>query len=217
MTGFGSEGEAILRGLVERRPDLAASVADIEAAVAILCDAAERDAMILACGNGGSAADADHLVAELVKGFLLPRSLDSGTRTALEASGGPAQRLAEVLQRGIRAVSLNANGPLFTAILNDQGPEAVFAQQVLGLGRRGDVLLCISTSGNSPNVVAAASVARAMGLHTIALVGPGKAGLEPWCDVAVHGLGRDPAEIQESHRPLIHALCACVEARLFSS
>ena len=205
----------IVSTLVSRRPELAGCASDILDGARMLTIGAQQGMTILACGNGGSAADADHLVAEFMKSFLLPRPLLKADKQKLENAGGQTADLSGVLQRGIRAISLASNGALLSAILNDQGPDAVFAQQVAGYGRPGDILVCLSTSGRSRNVVAAAATAKAMGLATLAIVGPGGGALKGICDVAICVTGIDAGEIQDAHRPVIHALCACVESSLF--
>jgi len=205
----------IVSTLVSRRPELAGCASDILAGARVLIDGALRGMTILACGNGGSAADADHMVAELMKGFLLPRPLAEVDRKKLENAAGLAAELSGRLQRGVRAISLSSNAVLLTAILNDLGPDAVFAQQVVGYGKAMDMLICMSTSGSSHDIVAAASTAKAMGLTTIALTGPGGGMLKGICDIAICVPGTNAGEIQDAHRPVIHALCTCVEAVIF--
>lgn len=209
-----ASGMSAIESMLKRFPALEPSAQAIRGAAELLTEAARRDALILSCGNGGSAADSDHLACELVKGFLSKRPLDVATQTALGAGGVPAS-LVSALQRPIRAKSLCANTALLTAILNDQGQDAVFAQQVLCHGRPGDVLVCMSTSGRSPSILAAAALARARGLSVIALVGPEPGPIRPYSDLVIQAPGADPGEIQDLHRPIIHALCAYVEAELF--
>jgi D-sedoheptulose 7-phosphate isomerase len=200
--------------LLSRLPALGPSAQSIRDAAGLLVEAARRDALILSCGNGGSAADSDHLACELVKGFLLKRPLEASTQAELSAGGVPANLLSR-LQGSIRAISLCSNAALLTAIVNDQGQDAVFAQQVLCHGRPGDVLVCISTSGNSPNVISAAALARASGLSVIALVGPDANTIRAHSDLVIQAPGANAGEIQDLPRPIIHALCAHVEAQLF--
>jgi phosphoheptose isomerase len=209
-----ARAEPAIDSLLERFPLLESSARAIHAAAGLLVEAARRDAIILSCGNGGSAADSDHLACELVKGFLSPRPLDAATQNELSAGGIP-MGLVSRLQRPIRAISLCANTALLTAILNDQGPDAVYAQQVLGYGRPGDVLVCMSTSGRSPNILAAAALAHAQGLSVIALTGPDAMLLQTHSDLVIQAPGANSGEIQDLHRPIIHALCAHVETELF--
>ena len=201
--------------LLARFPILEPVAWAIRGTAELLTEAARRDALILSCGNGGSAADSDHFACELVKGFLLPRPLDSTTQTGLRTAGVPIG-LVSALQHPIRAISLCSNSALLTAIINDQGQDAVYTQQVLCHGRPGDVLVCMSTSGRSPNIIAAAALAHARGLSVIALVGPDASVIRPHCDQVIQAPGTNAGEIQDLHRPLIHALCAPVESELFA-
>ena len=214
-----TEAEGHIAGLLARRPELTGVESPIRALAERLTACLRDGGTVLACGNGGSAADADHLVCELAKGFLLPRPLpDPLGRTlgrALERTLGPAgSGLAGRLQVGFRAVSLCSNSALLTAIADDQGPDAAFAQQVLGLGRKGDLLVCLSTSGKSPSVLAAAAAARSLGLSTALLTGPGAELPAGLFDVVVSVPGANAGEIQDLHRPVYHAVCAYTEAVL---
>jgi D-sedoheptulose 7-phosphate isomerase len=232
-------GNTFFSDLVRRHPVLAASAAAIERTGQLMLATAKAGGTIFCCGNGGSAADADHIAGELMKGFLLTRSLTgplagqilNGLESARDFSGlsrgissdqagslgstSLGSRLVAGLQSPIRAVSLCSNQALLTAILNDQGPDMIFAQQVLGLCRPGDLLLCLSTSGKSPNVVAAAALARTLGAQVVALTGPGSGTLDTYCDVVVKVAGDNAGQVQDLHRPIYHALCAFVEGSLF--
>lgn len=177
---------------------------------------------IFTCGNGGSASDADHIAGELIKGFLLPRFPGEDLRKLLASamdSGSISPeltaRLSAKLQSPVRALSLCSNQALLTAILNDQGPDLVFAQQLLGLCDPGDLLICLSTSGRSPNVLAAAALAKVLGAQVAALTGPEPGPLDRHCSVVVHSPGENAGQIQDLHRPIYHALCAFVECNLF--
>ena len=197
--------------LVGRYPTLEACRGAIAAALATIGDALEAGGTLLVCGNGGSAADSEHLVADLVKGFLLDRL----RRELVRLDGEEGARLGARLQGGLRAIALPASGTFVTAMGNDVGFDLVFAQQVLSLGRPGDVLLTISTSGASPDVIQAARVARAMGIAVIALTGRGGGRLADLADVAI----RVPADrvhtVQELHVPVYHALAMGLELRFF--
>ncbi len=220
--------------LVQRYPVLAASAAAIEQLGELMLGTARAGGTILSCGNGGSAADADHIAGELMKGFLLPRSLPGvlarqlrklvlsvGNPSGLAAAPGAdpsadlAAKLAAHLESPIRALSLCSNQALLTAIMNDQGSDMVFAQQVLGLCKPGDLLICLSTSGKSSNVVAAAALARALGAKVVALTGLGTGALAAYCDVVIKVPGTDAGQVQDLHRPIYHALCGHVENSLF--
>ncbi len=157
---------------------------------------------LLVCGNGGSAADAEHIVGELMKGFLLKRP------------HGRAD-IHSGLQRALPAIALTQHSALSTAFSNDVDPSLVFAQQVFGYGRRGDVLLCISTSGNAKNCVEAAKTARALGMQAIAMTGSKGGQLASLCDVLLNVSSDCTPDVQELHLPLYHMLCAMLEAEFF--
>jgi D-sedoheptulose 7-phosphate isomerase len=202
--------------LVARHPVLGACRVDIEAAFTLLARTFAAGGKLLVCGNGGSAADADHIVSELMKGFLKARRLSGETAARLAASDpelGP--RLAARLQRCLPAINLAAGSALPTAFANDEDPGLVFAQQVLGLGRPGDALLGISTSGNAANVIAALVAARAFGMATVGLTGQSGGRMRGWCDVLVAVPGSRTFEVQELHLPVYHCLCAMLEDRFF--
>ncbi|MFZ1219579.1 MAG: SIS domain-containing protein [Chthoniobacterales bacterium] len=202
--------------LLERYPILGPCERDLTAALDLLETAYRNGNKLLVCGNGGSAADSDHLVGELMKGFLKRRPIPSSHAAQLEAAGGSAGKtIAGQLQGSLAAVSLPSQVSLVTAIGNDMNYEMIFAQQVYGLGRPGDVLLGISTSGRSKNVVNAVIVAKAFGLKSIALTGQSGGDLAPLADVAIKVPSDDIAEIQEMHLPVYHWLSTELEAAFF--
>ena len=207
--------ENSLDTLFSRFPALAQSEDDIRSLAERMLRICGSGGTILTCGNGGSAADSDHVACELMKGFLLPRQLPKSSIRTLQGKGVRAAVPAELLQRPLQAVSLCSNAALITAISNDQGPDVVFAQQVLGLGSPGDLLLCLSTSGRSPSVLAAAATAKALGLETALLTGPNPGKAAGLFDVVVAAPGDNAGEIQDMHRPVYHAICAYVERKLF--
>ncbi|BAH73457.1 D-sedoheptulose-7-phosphate isomerase [Solidesulfovibrio magneticus] len=205
-----------MRHLLDRYPALAPLTRELASAGALLERTVRAGGKMLVCGNGGSAADAEHIVGELMKGFCLPRPLTAKQRQTLtEAFPGEGPALADSLQQAIPAVSLVAGVSLPTAFANDVGAVNVFAQQTLGLGRPGDLLWAISTSGNSPNVLAALRVARAFGLSTLGMTGPGGGRMADLCDVLLAVPGESTAAIQELHLPVYHALCETLEQSLF--
>ena len=206
---------AIYERLFERYPDLISARDAVMQAYLTFAGTYRRGGKLLVCGNGGSAADADHIVGELMKGFFKKRPL-AGEQFARE-DGAPALDAEEtgLLQGTLPAVALTQHTALSTAFLNDVDPYMVFAQQVYGYGEKGDAFLGISTSGNSANVVHAARVARAKGLRTVALTGPGGGKLRDCCDVAVCVPGSCTADIQERHLPVYHTLCAMLEEKFF--
>lgn len=206
--------------LIGRYSALAPIRGDIEAGFRLLSDAYRAGGKVLIAGNGGSCADADHIVGELMKGFVLPRPVapDFAARLrALDPERGDA--LARRLQEGLPAVALTQHPALTTAYMNDTegGATLVFAQQAYVLGRAGDVLLGISTSGNSENVLAAALVARARGMRVLALVGRGGGKLAGMADVAIRVPADETYQIQEYHLPVYHALCLMLEKEFFSA
>ena len=160
------------------------------------------------CGNGGSASDAEHIVGELMKGFYRQRSL---SREEKEIFG----ELGDNLQEALPAISLTGHPALSTAFMNDVDPEMVFAQQVYGYGRKGDVLMALTTSGNSRNVLNAARVARAKGMKVVGLTGRDGGSLKELCDVCIIVPGQATADIQEYHLPVYHTICAMLEESFF--
>ena len=169
-----------------------------------------RGNKLMLCGNGGSAADAEHIVGELMKGFLLKRPVAERV-----FPGGVPDPALEKLQGALPARSLNGHPALAAARVNDTDASLIYAQQLLGLGRPGDVLLCISTSGNARNCCLAAQTARALGVEVIALTGAGGGRLAELSDCLIAVPERETYRVQQLHLPLYHALCARLEARFF--
>ncbi len=202
--------------LVARYPDLAGCAGDIASAFDLLRIMFEAGGTLLICGNGGSAADCEHIVGELMKGFRSKRPL-SPDRRALLCAAEPehGDYLADHLQGALPAISLVSQSGLMTAFANDVAPDMVFAQQVYGYGRAGDTLLGISTSGTSRNVLHALRVARAMKLRTIGLTGQDGGTMVGLCDVTIRVPYTDTARIQERHLPIYHTLCAMLEETFF--
>ena len=171
---------------------------------------------LLVCGNGGSASDSEHLVSELMKGFVLKRALDDETRARFADKFGPeGSLLAAQMEGALPAIALTGHNSLSTAVANDGAPDAMFAQQVWGYGQKGDVLLAISTSGNALNVCNALRVAGVIGLQTIGLTGASGGALKSLCDVTVCVPCAVTHEIQERHLPIYHAWAIALEARFF--
>jgi D-sedoheptulose 7-phosphate isomerase len=171
---------------------------------------------LLVCGNGGSAADTEHIVSELMKGFIKRRRIPERDASRLaESAGAVGLAIGAQLEGALPAISLVSQAALISAITNDSSGELVFAQQVYGLGKPGDVLLAISTSGNSKNVVNALAVAKAFGLRTIVLTGRSGGAMAPMADIAIRVPAEKVPEIQELHLPVYHWLCIAVEAELF--
>lgn len=197
-----------LAHLMSRYPMLIQMKESIEQAYEILEDCYEKDGKLLVCGNGGSAADSDHIVGELMKGFYKQRMLSAEEKERFGKSG-------EKLQGALPAIALTQHGALSTAFLNDVDPNMVFAQQVYGYGRDGDVFLGLSTSGNSMNVVSAAKVAAAKGMRVITMTGRDGGMLKDLSDICLIVPAQATADIQEYHLPVYHTLCAMLEEHFF--
>lgn len=202
--------------LIERYPTLGDMRAQLINAIERLVQCVEKGGKILACGNGGSAADSLHIVGELMKSFVLKRRIAPELQAALKAQwGDQADYYIENLEGTVPAISLVNEVSLMTAYSNDKAPDLVFAQQVFGYGRPGDVLLAISTSGNSANVLHAARIARTLGLEVISMTGEGGGKLKDLSDVLLAVPSRVTYQIQEYHLPIYHAICLALEAQFF--
>ncbi len=206
---------ALLEELITGYPDLANCRSDISEAGTVLLRQFRAGHQLLVAGNGGSAADAEHIVGELMKGCALPRPLAGPVRERLEAMG--ARDIADLLQTGLPAIALSSHPALMTAIINDIDGTMVFAQQVLGYGKPGDVLWAISTSGNSADIVAALKVAKAIGMYTLGLSGQDGGQMAAHCDVVIRVPYQSTQKIQERHLPIYHMLCLWVEEQLFGT
>lgn len=203
----------VLDSLVERYPDLRVCETEVGASVELLIASFRSGGKLLVCGNGGSAADSEHAVGELMKSFRFKRPVDSAFIDSYRDVNG--EDVPNWLEGALPAISLVSHTALSTAFGNDEASVGVFAQQVYGYGREGDILLAISTSGNSANVVEAAKVARAKGLRVISLTGLKESKLTPLSDVCVRVPRDEVFQVQELHLPVYHCLCACVEAEIF--
>ena len=204
--------------LIERYPALSVCKADLEAAVEAICESYRSGHKLIACGNGGSASDAEHIVGELMKGFLLPRKLDKKLEKRFrQVCPDSADYFMENLQGALPALSMVNQVALNTAFANDQAPDLSFAQQLLGMGDEGDVLLAISTSGNSANVIYALDMARAKGVKSIALTGKsgGKIKAKGMADITICVPEDETFKIQEYHLPVYHMLCIAAENEFF--
>ena len=195
--------------LTERFPGLEACRADLDRALEMLLALYRSGGKLLLCGNGGSAADADHWSAELLKQFMVPRPIPENMREAL------GEQLADGLQQGLPAIPLSAFNAFSSAYANDCEGVFAFAQLVYTLGRPGDALVGISTSGKAENVCLALRTARARGLATIGLTGRTGGCLPPLCDVCIRVPEDHTYRVQELHQPIYHALCLDVENALF--
>ena len=206
----------MLNELLERYPALKCIENDISSAADMLIEGFRGGNKLLLCGNGGSCADCEHIVGELMKGFLSLRPLtDIQKKQMRENCPDINDGYLSKLQRAVPAISLPSFTALNTAFCNDVDPELVFAQSLMGLGNQNDMLICISTSGNSANVVAAAKTAKALGLKTIGLTGKSGGKLKEICDVCLCVPETETFKVQELHLPVYHYLCAKVEKEIF--
>lgn len=217
MKKLESRQEKNLDRLMKRYPALEGVREDMAEAYLLMEEAYEKGRKLLLAGNGGSAADAEHMAGELMKRFRLPRPVSRVfTEKLKQADPERGAVLAKRLESPLTAVPLTGRDALATAYLNDVGGTGMFAQQVFGLGRTGDVFLGISSSGESDNVIDAAVVARAMGMHVIALTGEAGGRLAEEADVAVRVPERETYRIQELHLPVYHCWCLMLEEKFFS-
>ena len=200
---------ATIGDLFRRRAELGGCRKEVESAFEIIAGSFRRGGKVLVCGNGGSAADAEHICGELLKKFKKRRDLPPGIAAKLRPE------LAAKLEGSLPAVSLVSMSGIITAFANDVAWETAFAQQVLGLARPDDVLIALSTSGDSANCVAAAEVMKAVGGKSIAFTGEHESRLSDVCDVAIRVPETETYKVQELHLPIYHALCAAIEEELF--
>ena len=206
-----------LEELVERYPVLDAVKDDVRKAYELLEACYEQGGKLLIAGNGGSCADAEHIVGELMKGFVKRREVsDSFAECLRSADEVRGAELAKKLQGGLPAIALTGHAGLSTAYLNDVDGDLIFAQQTYGYGRPGDVLIGISTSGNAKNVMYAMTVAKALGMKTIGLTGKDGGALKREADVSVVVPETETFKIQELHLPIYHALCLMLEEHFFN-
>lgn len=203
--------------LCERYPALSGLRNTIAEAAGMIINCYTRGGKLLICGNGGSSADADHFTAELMKSFESGRPLDESLKKRFhEISGTRGRYLAESLEHALPAISLPSNTALATAISNDIDPSLIFAQQVIGYGEEGDVLIGISTSGNSQNIVDACITAKALNLNVIGISGKTGGKMKHYCDLLVNVPETRTAWVQELHLPVLHTLCLIVENHFYS-
>lgn len=209
---------ALLEELMERYPTLETCRAEIERAGELMMEAYRAGGKIMVCGNGGSCADSDHIVGELMKGFLQLRPIKGEKREVLcQALGEDGTEIVDKLQGGIPAISLPAQAAVLSAFANDVDASLVYAQLVYGYARKGDLLIALSTSGNSKNVVSAARVAKAGGISALALTGSRESNLSAICDCTVRVPETETFKVQELHLPIYHYLCAYMENEIFGN
>lgn len=209
-------GEKTIQRLLGRYPVLEPCCGDIAALIGQTVATFENDGTFFCCGNGGSAADCDHICGEFLKGFLSLRPLaDSEQRVFEEKFGEEGKLLAGKLQKGLRAISLLSHPAYCSAFANDVDPDLMFGQQLYALSRPGDILLGISTGGGAKNVKAALMAAKACGVKTALLTGNKHGVCESFADIVIAVPEKETYKIQELHLPVYHALCEAVEAYFF--
>lgn len=209
--------DKILETLITEYKELEPCKISIWNAFLLLHDCYNLGGKLLVCGNGGSAADSEHIVGELMKGFLLKRPLKEVECNRIKSNFPHEwEYLSHGLQGALPAISLVSHTSLISAYANDIDSDMVFAQQVYGYGREGDALLGISTSGNSKNVVNALKVAKAFGLKTIGLTGGEGGKMKDICDISIIAPATETHKVQEYHLPIYHTLCAMLEIEFFN-
>ncbi len=208
--------QAHLDTLLERYPSLQCCKDSIAQSYLLMEQSYLTQHKLLVAGNGGSAADSEHIVGELMKGFKLPRPVGSDFAQACKnIDKEMGTTIAEHLQGALPAIALTGHPGLSTAFMNDCVPELVFAQQMLGFGNSGDTFLAISTSGNSKNIIYAAIVAKAKGVKIVGLTGSKESKLSALADVCIQVPETETYKIQEQHLPVYHCLCLMLEERFF--
>lgn len=206
----------ILDELIRRYPALEVNRQSIADAYCVMEECYLRGGKLLIAGNGGSAADAEHIAGELMKRFCLPRPVSPELAERLRRIDPErGEYLVRNLEQGLMAIPLVTHVALTTAYINDVDGNGVFAQQLLGFGRAGDVFWGISTSGNSKNIMYASVVARALGMKVVGLTGAKGGALAEAADVAIRVPENETFKIQELHLPIYHCLCQMLEYRFF--
>ena len=208
----------MINELMNRYPALLSIKDNIEATAKILIDGYNNGNKLLICGNGGSCADSDHIVGELMKGFLKKRPITDDLKLKMKTNNPKIDdSILDNLQMGLPAISLPSFTALNSAFCNDVDPELIYAQALMGLAQKEDILLCISTSGNSKNVCAAAKVGKALGMKIICLTGVNGGMLKEISDICINVPETETFKVQELHLPVYHYLCAAVEDYFFKN
>ena len=202
--------------LYQHYPELCTCKSDIDKALKLILKTYQNGGKLLLCGNGGSCADCDHIVGELMKGFLLRRPPSDALKKKISAVDEElGAHLSSNLQMGLPAISLHSQSGLLSAFCNDVDADTVYAQALLACGKKEDLLICLSTSGNSKNVVYAAVMAKALGIPVLSLTGEKESRLSKLGDVTIRVPSSETYRVQEYHLPVYHYLCAEVEAAFF--
>jgi phosphoheptose isomerase len=207
--------DQILNLLCERYPLLNSVKNAVGEAAEIIIECYSGGGKLLICGNGGSSSDADHTVGELMKSFESYRPVSKDLADMLAKVSDRGKYLAPMLESGLPAISLSSQTALTTAIVNDIDGNLIYAQQVLGYGQNKDVLMAISCSGNSQNIIDACITARALKLKVIGLTGITGGKMKQYCDLLINVPEKRIALIQELHLPVLHALCLQIENHFF--
>lgn len=196
-----------MENLLNRYPSLENCKTDIEKAFNLILDTYKKGGKVIVCGNGGSAADSEHIVGELMKGFMLKRPVTD-------------KRIPEYLRKGLQgslpAISLSSQSAILSAFINDVEPEMMYAQLVFGYAKENDMVIGLSTSGNSKNIVNAIEVAKCIGVKTLSMTGKMESKLSELSDVTIRVPETETYKVQELHLPVYHYLCAAVEKSMFS-
>jgi len=204
--------DPVTEGLIARYPKLSTVMNSISAAAAMMIKCYSDGGKIMLCGNGGSSADAEHMAGELMKSFELQRPLDDSLKERLgEIGGDNGKILGSKLEHALPAICLSSQTALTSAIANDIGNDMVYAQQLIGYGNPHDILIAISTSGNSANVLNACITAKSLNMNVIGLTGESGGRMKSFCDILINVPGNNTALVQELHLPVIHALCQSIE------
>lgn len=198
-----------MNNFFKENADLLPLQGEIEKALDLMKDTYVMGGKILVCGNGGSASDSEHIVGELMKGFISKRELKDFEKEKLTSIYDDID--TSKLQRAVSAISLPSQIGILSAFANDVDPDYVYAQMVFGYGKKEDLLIAISTSGNSKNVVMAAKVASSLGLKTIALTGKDGGMLKDICTCTIKAPSDETYKVQQYHLPIYHYLCAKLE------
>lgn len=198
--------------LIERYPQLSVCNKEIHNVYEILKLGYESGHKLLICGNGGSCADSQHIVGELMKSFTIRRHISvEDKKSLIGLYGTEGEKMADYLEKGLPAISIDSIPVVSTAFSNDVNAEYVYAQILYNYGEEGDMLLAISTSGNSVNVINAIKLAKMMGIRTIGLTGEAGGRLSGLCDEVIHAPAKCSYQIQEYHVPIYHTLCMMLE------
>lgn len=210
------ETQELIENFFKEHTSLQSIRENITAAIEPIIVAFKRGNKLLACGNGGSGTDADRISSELMKAFVKPRPLsDEIKKAAKKLYGTDGEFIANNLQQGLPAISLGTPTALMTAFLNDCNPDLLYAQQVNSLMKKGDILIAISTSGNSKNILYAARTAKILGGTVIALSGKTGGSLKVVADINIISPQTETYKIQEDHLPIYHLICRAVESEIF--